>query len=303
MNTPLFLKRYAALGETFEPASIQVQPSLRVNTLKTDAEHLRRRLEARQATLIPIPHLTEGFFYEAPFSLGATTEYLLGHYYLQDAASQLPALALDPRPGDQVFDMAASPGGKTTQMAALMKNTGTIIALDVNTQRLASLKNNCERLGVQNVVMYKKDARFAPDLKMQFDRILLDAPCSGNFCIEPRFFEEKTLQGVTERSKLQKELFKAAVRVLKPGGRLVYSTCSLEPEEDELIVAWALAKYPDLEIIDSGIRIGDPGITHIFDKILPDDVRRARRFWPHKTGTEGFFIATFIKHQGAKTSA
>jgi len=181
----------------------------------------------------------------------------LGLYYLQDAASQLPALVLNPAPHSLVLDMAASPGGKTTQLAALMHNTGTIIALDVHAGRLSSLKNNLERIGVRNTITYKKDARFCTDLKTTFDHILLDAPCSGNFCVEPRFFEEKTLQGITERSKLQKELFKAAVRVLKPGGSLVYSTCSLEPEEDELVVDWALRKYPELEIVDIDLSVGD----------------------------------------------
>lgn len=302
MNTAAFLHRYEQLGETFDPAVVRTQSCLRVNTLKIVPAALQERLEAKGARLISIPFLENAFYYEASFSLGATPEYLLGYYYLQDAASQLPATVLGPSSHDIVLDMAASPGGKTTQMAQLMKNEGSIIALDVNSQRLSSLRNNCERLGVRNTLMIKKDARFCVDLKMQFTKVLLDAPCSGNFCVESAFFDVKTLQGIAERARLQKELFKAAVRVLAVDGTLVYSTCSLEPEENELIVQWALAKYPEIELVASGLSVGDPGLISVFGQELSPEIRKCRRFWPHKTGTEGFFIAKFIKKPGSSDS-
>lgn len=297
MNKKLFLERYTELGAVFEPEAISVQPCLRVNTLKILPGALRQRLEKSEVSLAEVPFLENAFYYKAKFSLGATPEYLLGYYYLQDAASQLPAAVLAPVPGDMTLDMAASPGGKTTQMAAMMQNKGTLVAIDVSVHRLAALKNNLERLGVTNTVVYKKDARFAFDLKMKFDKVLLDAPCSGNFCIEPAFFEQKTLQGISERAKLQKELFKAAVKVLKPGGTLVYSTCSLEPEEDELVVDWALRKFPELSLEDTGLDKvqGDSGLVSVFGQQLSPEISMCRRFWPHKTGTEGFFIAKFIK--------
>jgi len=302
MNATAFMQRYAQLGERFEPAGIHAQSCIRVNTLKITTAALQERLETKGARLIPVPFLDDAFYYEASFSLGATPEYLLGYYYLQDAASQLPAIVLGPSAGDLVLDMAASPGGKTTQMAAMMHNEGSIIALDVNSHRLGALRNNCERLNVRNVLMLKKDARFCLDLKMYFSKILLDAPCSGNFCVEPSFFDIKTLQGVVERSRLQKELFKAAARVLAPGGTLVYSTCSLEPEENELLVHWALAKYPELQLVPTGLRVGDPGLVQVFGQELSPEIAKCRRFWPHKTGTEGFFIAKFIKKQAQQES-
>ncbi|MFH1174764.1 MAG: RsmB/NOP family class I SAM-dependent RNA methyltransferase [archaeon] len=292
MEGQQFLRRYAALGETFS-LPIILHPSLRVNTLKTSPAALQKRLAKESVILKKIPFLTNGYYYTAPFSLGATTEYLLGHYYLQEAAAQLPAELLNPSPTDYVLDMAASPGGKTTQLAQRMRNEGIIIALD--TGRLDALRNNLERLSVKNVLVYRKDARFAKDLGMQFDKILLDAPCSGNFCTHPNYFKEKTLPGIQERSRLQKELLKAAHTVLKARGILVYSTCSLEPEENELVIDWFLNKYQDMTLEETTSKIGDPGFTTVFGTALNPALAKTRRFWPHKHGTEGFFIAKLIK--------
>jgi tRNA (cytosine40_48-C5)-methyltransferase len=289
-----FIKRYEMLGCKCSK-NIILKPSLRINTLKTDEKQLLIRLKSLGVKLERISYAKHGYFYDAKFSLGATAEYLMGYYYLQESASQLPVQVLDPKPGENILDMAASPGSKTTQIAQWMDNKGTIIALDTDNRRLLALRNNLERCGITNTIVYKKDARFATDMKMTFDKILLDAPCSGNYVIEEGFFTKKSVEGVHERARLQKELLKSAFNVLKDGGTLVYSTCSLEPEENEMNIEWLLKKYPEMKLEDTGLEIGDPGLVKVFGKKLSSEIKKCRRFWPEKTGTEGFFIAKLIK--------
>jgi len=287
-----FENRYRQISPDFT-AEVTVRPALRVNTLKIDPRVLVKRLEAKGVTLEKIPWLAYGYWYEADFSLGATPEYLLGYYYLQGAASQLVAEAVAPAPGATVLDMAAAPGSKTTHLAQLMENKGVIVALDSNVQRLAALRNNCERLMVQNVLMVKKDARFISDLGMTFDKILLDAPCS--VCSEPGWFGKRRIGEIQQNARVQKELLKAAYRVLRPGGTLVYSTCSLEPEEDELVIGWFLRKHDDLRLVPPPGGVGDEGLLAWEGKALHPALTTTRRCWPHKTGTEGFFIAKLRK--------
>jgi NOL1/NOP2/sun family putative RNA methylase len=287
------MKRYNLLGCSCK--SIALKQSLRVNTLRIDENKIVDRLKKLGVKLSKISFTDYGYYYDAKFSLGATAEYLNGYYYLQEAASQLPPQILNPKPEEAVLDMCAAPGSKTTALAQYMHNKGTIIALDSEPRRLFALRNNIERCGIANTIIYKKDARFVFDLGIEFDRILLDAPCSGNYVIEEDFFLKKNLEGIRERSRLQKELLKAAVKVLKKGGTLVYSTCSLEPEEDEMNIDWLLSKYPGMRLEDTGLRIGDSGLTNVFGKKLNPEISKCRRFWPEKTGTEGFFIAKLTK--------
>jgi len=292
LNNPL-VKRYTMLGCSCK--NIELRQSFRINTLKTGEEGLISRMKALGVKLEKIPFTDNGYYYDAKFSLGATSEYLQGYYYIQEAASQLPPQVLNPQPGEDVLDMCAAPGSKTTQIAQYMKNEGTLVALDSDTRRLFALRNNLERCGVENVVLYKKDSRFVFDLGLQFDKVLLDAPCSGNYAIEEEFFTRKSVDGIRERSRLQKELLKSAIKVLKKGGTLVYSTCSLEPEEDEMNIDWVLSKYPEMRLEETGLKIGDKGIVDVFGKKLNPEISKCRRFWPEKTGTEGFFIAKLVK--------
>jgi NOL1/NOP2/sun family putative RNA methylase len=282
-------ERYEKLGCACNP--ITIKKSIRINTLKKSEEETVARLKDNGAKLKKIPYTKHGYFYDAKFSLGATPEYLMGYYYLQESASQLPIQVLEPKPGELVLDMCASPGSKTTQMAQWMENKGKIIALDTENNRLMALKNNLERCGIINTIIFKKDARFVSDFKLEFDKILLDAPCSGNYAIEDKFFQTKNIQGIMERSRIQKELLRAAEKVLKKDGVLVYSTCSLEPEENEMNIDWLISKYKNLKLEETGLEIGEPGMTEIFGKKLKPELNKTRRFWPEKTGTEGFYVA------------
>lgn len=290
-----FLERYKELlGEDFK--GLQAAKDfhcLRVNTLKIIEKELIERLENEKVKLRKVEFLDYGYSYQSSFSLGATPEYLMGYYYLQEAASQIPVQILNPKENETVLDMAAAPGSKTTQIAQYMNNKGTLVAVDSNISRITALRNNIERCGVTNTIIYQKDARFIKDFGIQFDKVLLDAPCSGNFITDPEWFGKRTIESISERAELQKELLKAAISVTKKNGFIVYSTCSLEPEENEFVVDWVLSK--GVEIVETGLEIGSPGLTSAFGKTLNKDVAKTRRFWPHKTNTQGFFIALLKK--------
>ncbi len=289
-----FLRRYAEFGCKCTK-NIELRRTLRINTLKINEKELIKRLENLKVKLEKIPFTKHGYYYDSEFSLGASGEYLQGYYYLQEAASQLPVQVLDPQPGETVLDMCAAPGSKTTQIGQWMQNKGKIIATDESSARLFAVRNNLERCGVTNAILYKKDARFVFDFGIKFDKILLDAPCSGNYVIEAKFFDIKSLDGVKERARLQKELIKAAIKSLNKNGILVYSTCSLEPEEDEINVNWLLKKYPEMKLEETGLEIGDEGLINVVGEKLAPEIKKCRRFWPEKTGTEGFFIAKLRK--------
>ena len=145
------------------------------------------------------------------------------------------------------------------------------------------------------MVAIRKEAQFADDLHKKFDYVLLDAPCSGNFCIEPNYFVDRKLIDIKERAKVQKELLKTAYKILKPGATLVYSTCSLEPEEDELVMDWFIKKYNDIKLVSTDLDVGDKGYTNVLGQELDPSLSLTTRIWPHKTGMQGFFIAKLIK--------
>lgn len=293
MSKSIFFTRYEELGE--KPHDVKISPTIRVNTLKTDAKTVLLRLQTKGFKITKIPFLPDGYIVrDGNQSAGSTTEYLLGHYYTQEAASQIPALILDPKPGELILDMAAAPGGKTTQMAALMQNTGTLMALDRG-QRLYSIKNNIERMGVKNTIVIKKDARFVMDFGRKFAKILLDAPCSGNFIGDDKWLKKRTLEDIQARATLQKELIKAAARALAPGGTLVYSTCSLEPEENEMVIDFILKKDGGLRCVPIDFPIGDKGLVKPFGETLSKDIANCKRIWPWKSQTEGFFVAKLVR--------
>jgi len=288
----VFIERYKQLGEEFNPEDVNLKPALRINTLKIKDAELIRRINAK---LTKIAFLKHGYYYESDYAVGAMPEYLQGYYYLQETASQLPAEVLDPEEDDLVLDMCAAPGSKTTQLAMMMNNTGKIIALELNNPRLPSLQNNLERCGVTNTLVYKKDARYADDLNLQFDKILLDAPCSGNFANDENWLEERKLEDLKQMSKTQRQLLESALNVLKPNGVLVYSTCSLEPEENELNIDWLLKAHKNVSLEKINLEIGDPGLTNAFGKELNKEISKCKRLWPYKTGTQGFFLARIRK--------
>ena len=284
MEAEDFFKRYESQGQIVD-FNVDTRKALRVNTLKISEEELVSRLKNNGVKLEKIPFVKHGYFYSAKFSLGSTPEYLQGYYYLQEGASQVPAEVLDPQEEDLVLDMCAAPGSKTTQLAQLMNNKGKIIAIDVINKRLESLNNNLERMGVVNTSTFLLNAKDVTSFNLVFDKVLLDAPCSGNFVTDKGWIKKRDMPGIKNNSDKQKSLLERAFNVLKPGGICVYSTCSLEIEEDEDNVSYA--RFLGFEVLDSGLDFGTPGCT--------EDSFLARKFWPNLTRTQGFFVVKLKK--------
>jgi len=289
----VFLDRYRRLGHELTGEE-EAPRSLRVNTLKAEAGWLLERLEGLGASLRKIGYLRDGYIIEeSPFSLGASFEYLLGYYTMQEAASQFPVESLGPRPGEAVLDMCAAPGVKTTQLAAHMENRGAVVAVDADRGRLYALENSLERCGVENCVVYHSDVNELDLGEIRFDRVLLDAPCSGNYVVDGEWFGKRSLEDVEKNAERQRVLLETAVGLLKAEGVLSYTTCSLEPEEDELNVQWLLDSF-DVELREVE-GPGSRGLTEVFGEGLDDDVGRSMRFWPDETGTQGFYVAEAVK--------
>jgi NOL1/NOP2/sun family putative RNA methylase len=280
-----FINRYADLGWSYK--NVQIKQAIRVNTINIQASVLTERLNKRGMKLEKIPFLQNGHWVcKSKFSPGATSEYLLGLYSIQEAAAQIPATLFTEPKNKTVLDACAAPGGKTVQLANLMNNSGAIIALDIEKTRLTALSNHLERCNVNNTIVYCLDARQASKLEMKFDCILLDAPCSGNFATDKAWFQRRTIKDVERNAVLQREILTEVVKILKDDGEIVYSTCSLEPEENELNINWAIENLDlHVEKID---RLGESGLTAVFGKRLDPSIKNCRRIWPGET--QGFFV-------------
>lgn len=264
---------------------------IRVNTLKTSREELEERLRSKEfelkRTVIPEALAVE----KAPTAIGATNEYLLGHYYIQDLSSCMAVDALDILENQTVLDVAAGPGGKTTFMAQKMKNTGAIIALEPNGKRARSMSFNLARCGVYNTCLLCMDGLQAEQLQMKFDRVLLDAPCSceGVMARDVTRKTSHTPQDVDYCSSRQDRLIEVAAKMVKPGGILAYSTCSFAPEENEMIVDRLLQKFSNITL--EPLEYGNSGLTKFGDMTFDGQLKNTRRLYPHIHDTTGFFIA------------
>jgi len=266
--------------------------AIRVNVMNAGKVDVVGRLRGLGVELEKVPFLQNGYWvFRSGFSVGATAEYLLGYYSIQEAAAQIPATLFTDLKNKLVLDACAAPGGKTVQLADLMENTGAIVALDVSKRRLDALMNQLERCRVKNTVVYQLDARQASRLGLKFDRVLLDVPCSGNYAADPEWFKRRTLRDVQRNARLQRQILAEAVKVLKEDGEIVYATCSLEPEENELNIDWAV-KNLGLETVEINC-YGVEGLTEVFGKKLDPSVRRCRRIWPGET--QGFFVCKLRK--------
>jgi len=311
---PEFKERMQALlGKDFEEYSkiLKKEPvkSIRCNTLKISPPELKAKLEAHKWKISqPWKSNPEVMIVESdlePGEIGRSLEHQLGYYYVQELASMLPPIALAPKSEDIILDMCASPGSKTTQMAAMMQNTGTIIANEVSMGRLKILSSNLERCGVTNTIITKKDGvafpnrleKYMPTLK--FDKILIDAPCSGEGTLRSSY---KTYQMwnpkiIFSLSKLQKQMMNAAWKILKIGGEIVYSTCTHAPEENEAVVDYFLKEFENkvkIEKISLPIK-PRAGLTKWQDENYAKEVKFAYRVYPQDNNTEGFFLAKFKK--------
>ncbi|BCA39258.1 ribosomal RNA small subunit methyltransferase F [Kluyvera ascorbata] len=271
--------------------------SIRVNTLKITVDDFLALVAPYGWQLTPVPWCAEGFWIERDnedeFPLGSTAEHLSGLFYIQEASSMLPVAALfaDGDAPARVMDVAAAPGSKTTQIAARMGNRGMLLANEFSASRVKVLHANISRCGIANTALTHFDGRvFGAALPECFDAILLDAPCSGEGVVrkDPDALKNWSLASNQDIANTQRELIDSAFHALRPGGTLVYSTCTLNRDENESVVNWLLERYPDAVHV---LPLGDlfptadqaltaEGYLHVFPQIYD---------------CEGFFVARLQK--------
>lgn len=242
--------------------------------------------------LEPIPWCEEGYYFDYPKDRpGKHVYHAAGLYYIQDASAMAPALALDPQPGEKILDLCAAPGGKSTQIAAKMNGQGLLVSNEIDGKRIRVLIENLERLGItHSVVANETPERLAKHFPQFFDRILVDAPCSG----EGMFRKDRDTRNrwsarlVDQCAQLQGRILDAAATMLRPGGRLVYSTCTFNQRENEGVIETFLATHPSFQLVPTPqqqhYKVGYGGI--------------GSRLWPHHLRGEGHFIAVLEKDTG-----
>ncbi len=294
---------YPAFRESYEKERSQ---GLRLNGLKTDREAF---LKTSPFSLRPIPWAAEGFYYRQEERPGRHPYHEAGAYYIQEPSAMAVVTFLDPQPGERILDLCAAPGGKTTQIASRMGGKGLLLSNEIHPARAKILSQNVERMGIRNAVVSNEDsARLAGCFPEFFDRIAVDAPCSGEgmFRKDETAVAEWSPENVKRCAARQQEILENASAMLRPGGRLVYSTCTFAPEENEGTIARFLAAHPDYRVeevpeypgLSHGVpEWGETGVSakeaELFD--FPGCLRRTVRIWPHRTEGEGHYIAVLRK--------
>ncbi|WP_019534954.1 RsmB/NOP family class I SAM-dependent RNA methyltransferase [Paenibacillus ginsengihumi] len=275
----------------------QRQYGLRVNTLKISPDALQ---EIAGVGLQPVPWCPTGFYYSEADRPGKHPLYHAGLYYIQEPSAMAPVELLDVLPGDRVLDLCAAPGGKSTQIAAKLGGQGVLVVNDVHPDRVKALVKNIELSGVRNAVVLNDDpGKLQHAFKDWFDKILIDAPCSG----EGMFRKEEDMakawrpDWTDKYAEMQRQLLRQAAAMLKPGGRLVYSTCTFSPEENERMIAAFLDEHPEFAAVEtgSGTAAGRedwlPGRPDWAEGRRAGETVRTARLWPHRLRGEGHFAA------------
>jgi len=277
--------------------------SFRVNTLKLRGDEILARLRVKGFEFKRIPWARHGYVLEGGGGLGKTMEHMLGLIYLQGPVSMAPVEILDPRPGELVLDLCAAPGSKSTQIAQLLEGKGVIVANDVSYDRIKALSSNLQRFGVVNCVITLADGRRYPRFAREiFDKVLIDAPCSSLGIVSKdwgiaRSWTMRLVQGL---SRLQQQLILAGYDCLKPGGVLVYSTCTLTVEENELVVNSLLERRGDARVERAelpGLK-SRRGLNEVGGLRLRGELENTLRIMPYDNWAEGFYIAKIVKGGG-----
>jgi len=274
---------------------------LRINTLKISVDEF---LRISPFKLEPVPWTRDGFYYQEDESPGKHPYYHAGLYYIQEPSAMLPGKILDAQPGEHVLDLCAAPGGKTVQIAAGMKGEGILVANDISRDRVKALVKNVELCGVRNIIVTNESPdKLAGSFKGYFDRILVDAPCSG----EGMFRKDEEAVRSWEKYKcetcagMQRNILQQVDRMLKPGGYLVYSTCTFSPEEDEKMISEFINGHGSYEILEIPRTAGiDRGRHEWSDGNAELD--KTVRLWPHRIKGEGHFTALLRKKPSSMVS-
>ncbi len=302
------IERYVALwGEQeaiqfLEACEQPIKRAIRLNTLRAPAEETLNRLKAKGVRLDRVPWLDTGYVADfGHISPGSLLEHMRGFYYVQGVPSMTVAKALRPQPDSLVVDMAAAPGGKTTHMAQMMKNTGVIVSIEQDKLRTASLESNIHRCGVTNSIVLRGDSRKLDQLGITPDYILLDAPCSGEglIALDPSRKRSKSMADIRFCATKQDALLDTAITALAPGGTLVYSTCSIAPEENEFVIDDILKRRPETKLVPIDTEFGVSAYPAPYGVKLHESLTLARRFLPHKHNLEGFFICRIEKEESS----
>lgn len=263
---------------------------LRVNTSKISVEEF---LKITPFELTPVPWTENGFYYQKEDAVTKHPHYFAGLYYIQEPSAMLPASRLPVQPGELVLDLCAAPGGKATELSSRLGGDGLLVANDASASRAKALLKNMTVWGCSNgCITAETPEKLLETFGMYFDKILVDAPCSG----EGMFRRDSSLaaawceRGPKYYSVIQREILSCAVQMLKPGGMLLYSTCTFSAEEDENVIAWLLKEFPELALSKPARSDGLSRAAAPFEDCL--------RVWPHRTDGEGHFLA-LLKKQGS----
>ena len=306
----LFTERMQKMLGRDYPAFLQsfdnpFRNGIRVNTLKTSPEEFSLRYAP---DLKHVPWNPNGFYIDEKKKYSTHPLYHAGLYYIQEASAMLPAHLADVQPGEKVLDLCAAPGGKSTAVGAALQGDGLLVSNDISRSRAKALLHNIEAFGIPNAaVISEYPDKLASQFAAFFDKILIDAPCSGEgmFHKEPAMVNAWTAKGPEEYHKIQKEILTAADKMLRPGGRLIYSTCTFAPLEDEGTITWFLDQHSEYTVCD--IRSERPELADCLAPGRPEwidgneNLSRAFRVWPHLTEGEGHFAVVLQKSGNASS--
>ena len=283
---------YDSFISSYEKERVQ---GLRRNPLKVSEEEFDQMCPFE---LKKIPWVREGYYYHAGDRPGKHPYHEAGLYYIQEPSAMAVVELLDPQPGERILDLCAAPGGKTTHIAGRMEGKGFLVSNEIHPARAKILSQNVERFGIGNGVVTNEDSgRLSARFPLFFDRIVVDAPCSGEGMF--RKDEAARLQWSPEHvaicARRQEEILSNAAAMLKPGGTMVYSTCTFSPEENEQVIEAFLLANPEFSILDMGERQGLSNGRPEWSKTGRSDLSGTYRIWPHQSDGEGHYLAVLKK--------
>ncbi|CXI42425.1 RNA methyltransferase, putative [Plasmodium berghei] len=276
---------------------------LRTNTLKITRTNLLKILKNKNIAIQDGSNWNnvDITLTDTSSNVGSLNEYLYGYYIIQSSSSLIPVLELNIKENELVLDMCAAPGGKCTFICTIQKNKGIVYANDINKLRCKAIEAHAARMGINNLIITSFDSlKINKYFKFKFDKILLDAPCSGTGVVNKnKNARRKTIKEIRDLSQKQRKLLNNAIDMVKNGGIVIYSTCSITVEENEQVINYILKKR-DVNLLPIDINIGDPGIIHYRKKQFSSKISLCKRIYLHKHNHDNFFVAKLVKRSNAK---